>query len=82
MFNFISYTNPADGSTTAALCDENKAPIVGAEYMVFFDVSERRTRVRCQIQVGEEHKRLSVTRHVHRDGYIGSWANDVVCYQD
>jgi hypothetical protein len=84
MFNFIVFsdTTGRNSSTQALLCDENRQPIEGASYSVTFDASDRRTRIMCHGFVGEEHKRLSVTRHAHNNGHIGAWVNDAVVYQD
>lgn len=84
MFNFIVFSGTEKGGnvTQAILCDENKKPIEGACFVTTFNASDRRTRVNCQVFVGDEHKRLSVCNHVHSEKHIGAVAVDAIVYQD
>lgn len=77
MFNFLCFIK--EGQTVALLTGDGEP---GTGYNVTFLASDRRTSVLCHTTVGDEHKRLSVCRHSHKDDYIGAFSNDVVCYND
>jgi hypothetical protein len=77
MFNFLCLIK--EGETVALLCGDG-AP--GSGYTTTFLASERRTAVVCHTSVGDEHKRLSVCRHIHKDEHIGALSRDLVCYND
>lgn len=86
MFNFIVFQGVEGNNTVtqAILCDENKRPIEGACFVTEFNASDRRTRINCQVFVGDEHKRLSVCTHVHNEKKIGAAASqfDGITYVD